>query len=214
VEERGEPLLLPLPCGLPYAVQRLGHTFPTLCPVCALLLRVPLGPRPLLSPGAGSSLHRLRPRSPGFVRRLRRYYDGVRLLAPVHRRLRLLAFPWRKQGRGPARHSNRPAGHEISQSLPRRRPGFRRVPSRRDVVFDPGRAIAPRMTVRHMLPSACSDRLGLCDVKDFVAQYTPRRFAVIRFVAPVAGSNATTRYQAGATRYLGRTSTGWTAPAR
>src|SRR5439155_19355269 len=51
VEERGEPLLLPLPCGLPYAVQRLGHTFPTLCPVCALLLRVPLGPRPLLSPG-------------------------------------------------------------------------------------------------------------------------------------------------------------------
>ena len=116
--------------------------------------------------------------------------------------------------RGPARHSNRPAGHEISQSLPRRRPGFRRVPSRRDVVVDPGRAIAPRMTVRHMLPSACSDRLGLCDVKDFVAQYTPRRFAVIRFVAPVAGSNATTRYQAGATRYLGPTSTGWTAPAR
>src|SRR5207244_6456081 len=98
VEERGEPLLLPLPCGLPYAVQRLGHPSPTLCPVCALLLRVPLGPRPLLSPGAGSSLHRLRPRSPGFVRRLRRYYDGVRLLAPVHRRLRLLAFPWRKQG--------------------------------------------------------------------------------------------------------------------
>jgi hypothetical protein len=60
-----------------------------------------------------------------------------------------------------------------------------------------------------MLPSAYSDCLGLCDVKDFVAQYTPRQFAVIRFVAPVAGNNATTRYQAGATRYLGRTSTGW-----
>jgi len=48
-----------------------------------------------------------------------------------------------------------------------------------------------------MLPSACNDSLGLCDVKDFVAQYTPRQFAVIRFVAPVAGNNATTHYQAG-----------------
>ncbi len=48
-----------------------------------------------------------------------------------------------------------------------------------------------------MLPSACNDTLGLCDVKDFVAQYTPRQFAVIRFVAPVAGNNATTHYQAG-----------------
>ena len=91
---------------------------------------------------------------------------------------------------------------------------FRRDPSQRDVVFDPGRAIAPRIAVRHMLPSACSDGLGLCDVKDFVAQYTPRQFAVIRFAAPVAGGDATTRYQAGATRYLGRTSTGWTTPAR
>ena len=30
VEKRGEPLLLPLPCGLPYAVQRLGHARPVL----------------------------------------------------------------------------------------------------------------------------------------------------------------------------------------
>jgi hypothetical protein len=57
VQERGELLSLPLPCGLPYAVQRLGHTFPALCPECALLLRVPLGPRP--------SLHRLRRRLAG-----------------------------------------------------------------------------------------------------------------------------------------------------
>src|SRR5215472_13059510 len=28
VEECGEPLLLPLPCGLPYALQRLWHAFP------------------------------------------------------------------------------------------------------------------------------------------------------------------------------------------
>ena len=31
VEERGELSLLPLPCGLPYAVQRLGHAHPALC---------------------------------------------------------------------------------------------------------------------------------------------------------------------------------------
>ena len=47
--------LLPLPCGVPYAAQRLGHTLPALRPECALLVRVPLGPRP--------SLHRLRGRS-------------------------------------------------------------------------------------------------------------------------------------------------------
>src|ERR1700720_1571652 len=87
VEERGELFLLPLPCGLPYAAQRLGHASPALRPVRALLIRVPLGPRPWL--------RRLRHRSPGFVRRLRRYYAGVRLLWVVHQRLRLLTFPLR-----------------------------------------------------------------------------------------------------------------------
>src|ERR1700716_2052322 len=43
------------------------------------------GPRPWL--------HRLRHRSPGFVRRLRHYYAGVRLLWVVHQRLRLLPLP-------------------------------------------------------------------------------------------------------------------------
>jgi hypothetical protein len=69
VEERGELSLLPLPCGFPYAVQRLGHAHPALCPVRALLIRVPLGPRPWL--------RLLRSRSPGFVRRLRGYSAGV-----------------------------------------------------------------------------------------------------------------------------------------
>ena len=51
VEERGELLLLPLPCGLPYALQRLGHAFPVLCPVRALL--APRSPRsPPLAPPA------------------------------------------------------------------------------------------------------------------------------------------------------------------
>src|SRR4030095_2097196 len=87
VEESGEPLLLPLPWGLSYAFQRLGHAFPVLCPVRALLPRVPLGPRPWL--------HRLRSVRTRFVRRLPSYYDGVRLLTVVHHRLRLLAFPMR-----------------------------------------------------------------------------------------------------------------------
>ena len=69
VQERGEPFFLPLPCRVPYTVQRLGHTRPDLSPVCASLVRVPLGPRP--------SLHRLRRRSPSLVRRLPRYYGGV-----------------------------------------------------------------------------------------------------------------------------------------
>ena len=69
VEERGEPFLLPVPCGCPYTVQRLGHAFPVLRPARALLSRLPLGPRPWL--------HQLRARLPGFVRRLHSYYGRV-----------------------------------------------------------------------------------------------------------------------------------------
>ena len=59
VEERGEPFLLPLPCDLPYALQRLCHAFPVLRPARALLARIPLGLRPWL--------HRLRSQLPGFL---------------------------------------------------------------------------------------------------------------------------------------------------
>ena len=61
--------LHPLQGDVPYAFQRLWHASPVLCPARALLARIPLGPRP--------SLHRLRSRLPGFVRRLPRYYGGV-----------------------------------------------------------------------------------------------------------------------------------------
>jgi len=96
VEERGEPLLLPFLCDFPYAFQRLFHAYPVLRPARALLVRIPLGPRP--------SLHRLRcvrlcrclhSGLIRFVRRLHCYYGGVRLLGSVHHRLRLLAFPMR-----------------------------------------------------------------------------------------------------------------------
>src|SRR5258705_11673575 len=63
---------------------------PVLCPVRALLARVPLGPRP--------SLHRLPRGRDRFVRRLPSYYGRVSLLATVHHPLRLLAFPIRTGG--------------------------------------------------------------------------------------------------------------------
>src|SRR5438552_14531872 len=72
---------------LPYAFLRLCHACLALSPVRALPVRIPLGPRP--------SLHRLRGGLLRFVRRLQSYYGEVRLLVPVHHRLRLLTFPMR-----------------------------------------------------------------------------------------------------------------------
>src|SRR6476619_938260 len=72
---------------LPYAnqrpVPRLSGSESGTC----LVGRIPLGPRPWL--------HQLRSGSLRFVRRLHSYYGRVRLLVPVHHRLRLLAFPMR-----------------------------------------------------------------------------------------------------------------------
>src|SRR5215216_3149080 len=132
VEQRREPLLPPLPCRSPYAVQRLGHVCPARRPGCALLARIPLGLRPWL--------HRLRSGSLRLVRRLHSYYGAIRLPASVHHRLRLLAFPMRALGH---------ICHRPDAGPPR----FRRDPLLRDVFFDHGRASAPRITVPHMLPS-------------------------------------------------------------
>src|SRR5918996_4450720 len=93
MQEGGEPCLPIPPCGLPYAVQRLGHAYPALRLARALLARIPLGPAP--------SLHRLRRRSPGLVRRLPRYYGRVRLPLVVHHRLPAVAFPTRSAGTRP-----------------------------------------------------------------------------------------------------------------
>src|ERR1700730_6228749 len=79
MEERGELRLLPLPCSLPYALQRLCHGSPVLSPARALLTHIPLGPRPWL--------HQLRSRLPGFVRRLHSYYGGGTHLTIVHHSL-------------------------------------------------------------------------------------------------------------------------------
>ena len=71
--------------------------------------------------------------------RLHRYYAAVRLLRPSER-LRSSSFPTRP-------------GIAMAVAGGRRSPRFRRVPFRRDVVFDPGGATAPRIAVPHMLPS-------------------------------------------------------------
>ena len=133
VEERGEPLLLPFPCDFPYALQRLWHAYPVLRPARVLLARISLGLRPWL--------HRLRSGSLRLVRRLRSYYDGVRLPTFVHHRLRLLAFPMRTASLSGWRPN---VGS----------PSFRRDPFARDVLLDPGRATMPRITALLMLRSA------------------------------------------------------------
>src|SRR6266850_3334051 len=50
VEERGEPFLLPFPCGLPYAVQRLCHALPVLRPERVLPARGFPRPPPFAPP--------------------------------------------------------------------------------------------------------------------------------------------------------------------
>ncbi len=88
-------------------------------------------------------LHQLRRRFPGLVRWLLGYYDGVRLLTPVHHRLRLLAFPTR-------------AGAVLRHRSDVRSPSFQRDPFGRDGVLDHGRAPAPRLAAPLMLPSTSS----------------------------------------------------------
>src|SRR5689334_5652953 len=170
VEERGEPILLPQPCGFPYAVQRLGHARPALSPVHALLFRVPLGPRPWLP--------QLRRRSPDFVRWFHSYYAAVRLLLSVHHRLRLLTFPMRTGALDAARPG-------------KRSPRFRRVPFIRDVAQDPGRATEPRLSAPHVLPSTDENVSAPATLIIFVAHsHTPNNRCV-RFAAVVTSHDAT-----------------------
>src|SRR5882724_10900826 len=87
VQERREPQLLILFCCLTYPLQRTGRVSPARCPGRVLLWQVPFGQSP--------SLHLLRHRLPGFVRRLLRYYGSVRLPRSVRHRRASLDFPVR-----------------------------------------------------------------------------------------------------------------------
>src|SRR5712664_1573458 len=85
VQKRREPQLLILSCCLTYPLQRTRRVFPARCPGRVLLWQVPFG--------QSSSLHPLRCRLPGFVRRLLRYYRAVRLPRSVRHRRTSLDFP-------------------------------------------------------------------------------------------------------------------------
>ena len=73
--------------ALAYPLQRAGQDLPALCPEPVTLERLPLGQPPFL--------HRLLSLSPGLVRRLRRYYETVRLPVTVHHRGASFDFPMR-----------------------------------------------------------------------------------------------------------------------
>jgi hypothetical protein len=85
--ERSEPLFPISPCCLTYPLERAECIFPALSPERVTLGRVPLGQPP--------SLRRLRCRSLGFVRRLRRYCGAVRLPTSVRHRRASFDFPTR-----------------------------------------------------------------------------------------------------------------------
>src|SRR6516162_5041803 len=87
VQERSEPHPPISGCRQTYPLQRTGRAFPAPGPGRVLLGRIPFGRSP--------SLHLLRRRLPGIVRRLQRYYWTVRLPALVHRRRVSLDFPTR-----------------------------------------------------------------------------------------------------------------------
>src|ERR1700738_678571 len=168
VEERGELLLLPLPCSLPYALQRLCPGSPVLCRARAWLSPIPLGPRPWL--------HQLRSRLPGFVRWLHSYYGGVRLLMIVHHRLRLLAFPTRAS----AARTMVLADHEISRFPSKERahmPVSKTTPGRLGA-----RVIAPiRVAFRHR------NDVGAQNEGTFAAQWLAYALPCQRFAEALAG---------------------------
>jgi hypothetical protein len=92
MQQSREFCILVLCCRLSYPFQRTGRVDPALSPGRVLLARIPLGQTP--------SLHLLRRRCSGFVRRLPRYYGSVRLPVFVHHRLVSLDFPMRPENAG------------------------------------------------------------------------------------------------------------------
>src|SRR3954447_6487900 len=93
-----------------------------------------------------------------------------------------------------------------------RSPRFRRDPFVRELVSDPGRATVPRIAAPPHVAFGALDRLGPCVDVHFVAPYSPHTIAV--YASPWSSpSTPQHSLQAGATPYLGRTLTGWTAPA-
>jgi hypothetical protein len=106
MHQSGEPCILVRFCRLSYLRQLAWRDkrpqrqrpvagdplYPALSPDRVLLAQVPLGQTP--------SLHLLRHRYSGFVRKLPRYYESVRLPVFVHHRIPSLDFPIRPKRTG------------------------------------------------------------------------------------------------------------------
>src|SRR6266511_1516497 len=115
VKECREPDTLVPSCRFTYAVQCGGYAFPALCLARAAPDRIALGPAP--------SLHSLRSRKRGVVRRLHRYYGRVRLPLAVHHRITGATLPMRTAQDG----LSRTAGQRISRFPCRWLPRVREV---------------------------------------------------------------------------------------
>ena len=132
-------------------------------------------PCPVLSPGHASplsfppteppSLHALRRRSSRPCSGASSVLRGSSDSSPVPRQLRLLAFlPW--------------PGIAAATAGQTRSPRFRRDPFVRDMVYDHGRASAPRRSGTAHVAFDVAYRLGLCIILAFAAQYIPHTIAV------------------------------------
>jgi hypothetical protein len=164
---------------------------PALCPGHALRLTVPPADRLPSTISATDPLI-------GFVRGFTgttRSSDS----SPLPQRLRLLDFPsW-------------PAA-TLAAAGEMRSPRFRRDPFARDLVSDPGRAAGPRIAVPLMLPSTVWNvSAPASKFLSWLNTDPTRLLCTLRRGRRLPRRN--TRYQAGATPSLGRTCTGWIAPA-
>src|SRR5271157_5077827 len=131
--------------------------------------------------------------------RLHRYYAAVRLLASP-----ATASPPRLPVAAQLRQSG------LGEMRP---PRFRRVPFIRNGVSDHGRAVAPRVTVRNMLPSTLSTASASATLSLSRLNIPLRMIAVYASHPP---SPTTTQHslQGGTLLpYPRRTFTGWNAPA-
>jgi hypothetical protein len=154
----------------------------------------PLSPRP---PVLGSSASA--PGRPALFGGLDATMTGSDFSRPVRHRRRLLAFPMRTGAASAARPDPRS-------------PRYRRSPFARDAVFDPGAATASCLATPQMSPSLhpTSSAHVMYPISRFNSAPT-QSACTLRLRRRRRRRN--TRYQAGASPYLGRTSTGWIPPA-
>ena len=167
---------------MPYPARGPGHALPPTFPSAGPLPSTP-----------SAAVHH------GFVRALHRYYEPVRFLAC-----------------SPTASSHgdflsRP-GIAVATAGQTRPPRFRRVPFRHDVVSDPGRATAPRITAPHMLPSTILNASASAKwTISGLNTHPTRLLCTLRDRRRRRPRN--TRYRAPATAYSGRSFTGWNPPA-